>query len=128
MTARFVIAGTATSVFAATMHLPQQNRRHACAGKSDVGVGGSGIRLGPAADRLLRTSAVRVIGVDANRTGLTPGTLADYDLTGHGTGPTIGRSKIDYLFIRGEVQPSAINHTVADTRSNHLALYGFIDY
>ena len=128
VTARFVITGTTTSVFVASMHLPQQNRRHACAGKADVGVGGSGIRLGAAANRLLRTSALRVIGVDANRTGLTPGALADYGLTGYGAGITIGRSKIDYLFVRGEVQPSAINHTVPGTRSNHLALYGFIDY
>ena len=126
--ARFVIAGTTTSVFAASMHLPQQNRRHACARESDAGVGGSGIRLGATANRLLRTSALGVIGVDANRIGLTPATLAAYGLTGYGTPITIGRSKIDYLFVRGEVQPSAIDHTVADTGSNHLALYGFIDY
>ncbi|MDG4786927.1 hypothetical protein O7626_13465 [Micromonospora sp. WMMD1102] len=27
-----------------------------------------------------------------------------------------------------DVQPSAVDHTVAGTRSNHLALYGFITY
>ncbi|HSK32947.1 MAG TPA: hypothetical protein VK903_05645 [Propionicimonas sp.] len=128
LAARFVITGTSTSVFAATLHLPQQNRQHACAGDSDAGVDGSGIRLSAAAEKLLRTSTVRVLGVDANRTGLAAGTLAEYGVTGYGTGITIGRSKIDYLFVRGEVRASAINHTVPGTRSNHLALYGFIDY
>lgn len=126
--ARFRIAGTTTTVFAASLHLPQQNRRHACAGPRDAGVDGSGIRLDPAAKKLLDRSQVRVIGVDANRTGLGAAALDEYGLTGYGTGTTIGHGKIDYLFVRGDVEPSAISHTVAGTRSNHLALYGFIAY
>ena len=126
--ARFRISGTTTTVFAASLHLPQQNRRHACAGPRDTGVAGSGIRLDAAATKLLNRSQVRVVGVDANRTGLGPGTLDEYGLTGHGTGITIGRSKIDYLFVRGDVQSSAIAHTVPGTMSNHRALYGFIHY
>jgi hypothetical protein len=126
--ARFRIAGTSTTVFAASLHLPQQNRRHACAGNGDVGMDGSGIRLSAEATGLLQRSEVRVVGVDANRTGIAPSALRGYGLTGYGSGITIGHSKIDYLFVRGQVEPSSINHTVAGTRSNHLALYGFVDY
>ncbi len=126
--ARFTINGSGTTVFAATMHLPHQNLVHGCAGYRDTGVRGSGIRLDEAATRLLRHSKLRVIGIDANRTRLDPSVLDDYGLTGYGSTDTIGHIKIDYLFVRGAVQPSAIDHTVPGTDSDHLALYGFIDY
>ncbi len=41
---------------------------------------------------------------------------------------TSGSSKIDYLFVRGSVHPSPVGYTVAGTRSNHKALYSFIDF
>lgn len=126
--ARFTIRGTDTTVFAATMHLPQQNRRNACAGEADPGIDGTGIGLSADAGRLLERSEIRVIGVDANRTGISSSALSDFGMTGYGTAATIGRSKIDYLFVKGAVRPSSIDHTVAGTKSNHLALYGFIDF
>lgn len=128
LAARFTVPGSATSVFAATLHLPQQNRDHPCAGDADPGIAGTGIRLAPAAERLLERAQVRVLGVDANRTGIAADALARYGVTGHGDGPTVGtRTRIDYLFVRGAVRPSGIGHTVAGTRSTHRALYGFID-
>lgn len=126
--ARFTITGSETTVFAASMHLPHQNLFHGCAGDRDTGLGGSGIRLDDAATRLLRHSKLRVIGVDANRTRLDPAVLDDYGLTGYGSADTLGHIKLDYLFVRGAVQPSVIDHTVPGTDSDHLALYGFIDF
>ncbi|GAA4907944.1 hypothetical protein GCM10023334_005510 [Nonomuraea thailandensis] len=126
--ARFTIKGTSTSVFAATMHLPEQNGQHACAGAGDTGIGGSGIHVGADATSLMNASAIRVIGVDANRTGIAPATLGGFGMTGYGTKATMGSRKIDYLFVKGAVQPSAVGHTVSGTKSNHLALYGFITY
>ncbi len=127
MAAQFTVNGSGTTVFAASLHLPQQNRKNACAGEGDAGFGATGISLGPEAKRLLQSSQVRVLGVDANRTGIEPSALSLFGLAGYGAGDTIGRSKIDYLFVRGAVRPSSIAHTVAGTRSNHRALYGFID-
>lgn len=127
MAAQFTVNGSGTTVFAASLHLPQQNRKNACAGEGDAGFGGTGISLGPEAKRLLQSSQVRVLGVDANRTGIEPSALSLFGVQGYGTGITIGRSKIDYLFVRGAVRPSSVGHTVAGTRSNHRALYGFID-
>ncbi len=126
--ARFTIKGTSKSVFAATMHLPRQNKTHPCAGDGDAGVRGTGIRLSPQAARLMEKSVIRVIGVDANRTGIDPDALTTYAMSGLGTAATMNRRKIDYLFVRGAVQASSIDHTVAGTKSNHRALYGFINY
>ncbi|MET8231554.1 hypothetical protein ABZS77_12880 [Micromonospora sp. NPDC005298] len=126
--ARFTIRATGTSVFAATMHLPQENRQNACAGDGDRGIANSGIHLGADATSLLNASTIRIVGIDANRTGIAAGTLSGYGMTGYGTAPTSGSSKIDYLFVKGTVRPSTIGHTVTGTRSNHRALYGFIDY
>ncbi|MCG5467259.1 hypothetical protein LADH09A_001624 [Micromonospora sp. LAH09] len=126
--ARFTIKATGTSVFAATMHLPQENRQNACAGDGDRGIANTGIHLGADATSLLNASTIRVVGIDANRTGIGAGTLSGYGMTGYGSEATNGSSKIDYLFLNGSVQPSTIDHTVGGTRSNHLALYGFIAY
>jgi len=124
--ARFTMIETGVSVFVATMHLPQENRQNACAGDDDMGIGGSGIHLGADATSLMNASTVRVVGIDANRTGISRTVLGGQGMTGHGARATSGSSKIDYLFVRGAVQPSVIDHTVAGTRSNHLALYAFI--
>lgn len=126
--ARFTIKDTGVTVFAATMHLPQENRQNACAGDGDTGIGGTGIHLGADATSLLNASTIRIVGIDANRTGIPASTLSGYGMTGYGTKATSGSSKIDYLFVRGTVQPSTIGHTVSSTKSNHLALYGFIDF
>lgn len=126
--ARFTIRATGTTVFAATMHLPQENASHACAGEDDKGIGGTGIHVGADATSLMNASTIRVIGIDANRTGIAPTTLSGFGMTGYGTAPTSGTRKIDYLFVRGTVRPSPVGHTVAGTKSNHLALYGFIDF
>lgn len=128
LAARFTVVGAGTAVFAATLHLPHHNGAHACAGDGDPGLSGTGVRLAPAAEELLEGSAVRVLGIDANRTGIAPDALAAYGVSGHGEGATVGRrTKIDYLFARGTVRPSPIGHTVAGTRSTHRALYAFID-
>ncbi|GAB3977805.1 hypothetical protein V1634_13505 [Plantactinospora veratri] len=126
--ARFTIRASGTTVFAATMHLPQENRQNACAGAGYTGIGGTGIHIGADATSLMNASTIRVVGIDANRTGIPASTLSGYGMTGYGSRATSGSSKIDYLFVRGSVQPSAVDHTVAGTRSNHLALYGFITY
>ncbi|WP_155368475.1 hypothetical protein [Catellatospora vulcania] len=126
--ARFTVKATGTSVFVATMHLPQENRQNACAGAGDKGIGSTGIHLGADATSLLNASTIRIVGVDANRTGIPASTLSTYGMTGYGTKATNGSSKIDYLFIKGAVQSSPIGHTVGTTKSNHLALYGFIPF
>jgi len=126
--ARFTITGTSTTVFAATMHLPQENAKHACAGDGDKGIGASGIHIGADATSLMNASAIRVVGIDANRTGIAANTLSGLGMTGYGTKATNGSRKIDYLFVRGTVRPSPVGHTVSGTKSNHLALYGFIDF
>lgn len=126
--ARFTITGTSTTVFAATMHLPQENAQHACAGVDDTGIGDSGIHVGADATSLMNASTIRVVGIDANRTGIASSTLSAFGMTGYGTKATDGSRKIDYLFVRGTVHPSPIGHTVSGTKSNHLALYGFIDF
>ncbi|MGH8794416.1 MAG: hypothetical protein ACRDXX_17420, partial [Stackebrandtia sp.] len=119
--ARFTIKDTETTVFAATMHLPQENADDACAGKSDTGIKETGIHFGADASRLMNDSTIRIVGIDANRTpegsdgagGITPSTLDDYGMTGYGSAPTTKSNKIDYLFIKGSVQPSSVDHTVA---------------
>ncbi|MBA0050924.1 hypothetical protein E0L36_08460 [Streptomyces sp. AJS327] len=127
--ARFTIKGTDTSVFAATMHLPQENAKNACGGEKTKGIGGSGIRLGADATRLMNASTLRVVGIDANRTGIAADTLAKQGMTGHGSKPTDGSRKIDYLFLGGgKVADSPVDHTVGGTKSNHLGLYGFLDF
>jgi hypothetical protein len=128
ISARFTIKATGTTVWAATMHLPQENRQNACAGDGTTGIGGSGIRFGADATSLMNASTIRVVGVDANRTGIAATTLGAYGMTGYGTAATHKTSKIDYLFVKGTVQPSPIDHTVASTKSNHRALYAFISY
>lgn len=126
--ARFKIKATGTTVFAATMHLPQENRQNACAGKGDKGVKGSGIHLGADARRLMNSSTIRIVGIDANRTGISSSTLSGYGMKGYGSGATSGKSKIDYLFVKGSVRASKVKHTVGGTKSNHKALYGFITF
>ncbi|SCL74033.1 hypothetical protein [Micromonospora peucetia] len=126
--ARFTIKATGTTVFAATMHLPQENRQNACAGDGYTGIADTGIHLGADATSLMNASTIRIVGIDANRTGIAPSTLSGFGMTGYGSAATSGSSKIDYLFIKGGVQPSPVDHTVSGTRSNHLALYGFITY
>ncbi len=126
--ARFTIIGAGTTVFAATMHLPEENAGNACAGDADKGIKSSGIHIGADATSLLNASTIRVIGMDANRTGIAANTLDEYGMTGYGTKATDGSRKIDYLFVRGTVRPSPIGYTVSGTKSNHLALYGFIDF
>jgi hypothetical protein len=126
--AQFVIRGTDITVFASSMHLPRQNRDHACAGSGDPGVGGTGISLSAQANRLLQQSRLRVIGVDANRPKIADDALSMFGTTSIGNTRTLHRSKIDYLFVRGDVRPSPIDHTVEGTLSNHRALYSFIDY
>lgn len=125
--ARFVLS-TGVTVSVATMHLPQENRQNACAGAGDAGIGGTGIHIGADATTLMNASDIRVVGIDANRTGIPATTLGGFGMTGYGTKPTGGTSKIDYLFVRGSVQPSSIGYTVSGTKSNHKALYGFITY
>jgi hypothetical protein len=66
--------------------------------------------------------------MDANRTGIPADTLAGFGMSGYGTAATNGSRKIDYLFVRGTVRPSPVGHTVSGTKSNHLALYGFVDF
>ena len=41
---------------------------------------------------------------------------------------TSGSRKIDYLVVKGAVRPSSVGYTVAGTKSNHRALYGFIRF
>ncbi|WP_347648206.1 hypothetical protein [Nonomuraea sp. B10E15] len=126
--ARFSIKETGTTVFAATMHLPEQNGANACAGAGTTGIASSGIHVGADATRLMNASTIRVIGIDANRTNIASSTLSGFGMTGYGARPTMGSRKIDYLFVKGAVQPSSIDHTVGGTKSNHLALYGFVAY
>ncbi|MFD6762457.1 hypothetical protein [Streptomyces roseolus] len=126
--ARFTIKGTSTTVFAATMHLPEQNKDFPCAGDGIKGIGDTGIRIGTDATNLMTGASIRVVGIDANRTAIPADTLSGYGMTGYGTKPTSGTRKIDYLFIQGKVQPSPIGHTVDGTKSNHKALYGFIQF
>jgi hypothetical protein len=126
--ARFTLKDTGTSVFVATMHLPQENRQDACAGEGDTGIGGTGIHLGADAISLMNASTIRIVGIDANRTGIPADTLSGYGMTSYGTAATNGSSKIDYLFMRGTVHTSPIGYTVASTKSNHKALYGVITY
>lgn len=128
--ARFTVRATGTTVFAATMHLPQENATHACAGDGSTGIKGTGIHIAADARALMNASTIRVVGIDANRTpaaGVSPSTLSGYGMTGYGTAATSGTRKIDYLFVRGSVRPSPVGHTVRGTKSNHLALYGFIN-
>jgi hypothetical protein len=126
--ARFTIKATGTTVFAATMHLPQENASHACAGEKDKGIGGSGIHVAADASSLMNASTIRVIGIDANRTGIAANTLSGFGMTGYGTAATDGSRKIDYIFVRGTVQASPIGYTVTGTKSNHRALYAFITF
>ncbi|MFB4284579.1 hypothetical protein ACBJ59_55565 [Nonomuraea sp. MTCD27] len=126
--ARFTIRETGTTVFAATMHLPEQNGANACAGAGYTGIANTGIHVGADATSLLNASTIRVIGIDANRTNIAPTTLGGFGMTGYGAKATAGSRKIDYLFVKGAVQPSSIDHTVSSTKSNHLALYGFITF
>lgn len=126
--AKFTIKETGTTVFAATMHLPEQNGGNACAGVDDMGIANSGIHLGADATSLMNASTIRVIGIDANRTNIASSTLAGFGMTGYGAKTTSGSRKIDYLFVKGAVRPSSVDHTVSGTKSNHLALYGFISY
>src|SRR5699024_2616407 len=116
------------SVFAATMHLPQENAKHACAGNGETGYDDSGIRLGGTAKKLLDDSTIRVIGIDANRKGINPDALEPLGMKGYGSAATLGSGKIDYLFAKATVQDSPIDYTVERTLSNHKALYGFIEY
>ncbi len=126
--ARFRIKETGTTVFAATMHLPEQNGANACAGAGSTGIANSGIHVGADAASLMNASTIRVIGIDANRVKIAPTTLSGFGMTGYGAKATSGSRKIDYLFVKGAVQPSSIDHTVNSTKSNHLALYGFITF
>lgn len=126
--AQFVIRGTDLTVFASSMHLPRQNRDNPCAGAGDPGIDDTGIGFGVDATRLLQESRVRVIGVDANRPKIADDALAMFGATSLGNTRTLHRSKIDYLFVRGDVRSSTIDHTVEGTLSNHRALYSFIDY
>ncbi|MFI9842786.1 hypothetical protein ACIHFD_37540 [Nonomuraea sp. NPDC051941] len=126
--ARFTIKETGTTVFAATMHLPEQNGANACAGAGDTGIANSGIHVGADATSLMNASTIRVIGIDANRTNIAATTLGGFGMTGYGAKTTSGSRKIDYLFVKGTVRSSSIDHTVSSTKSNHLALYGFIEF
>ncbi len=131
--ARFTIKGTSTTVFAATMHLPTQNADHPCSGDGETGLKGTGIHVAADARSLMSASTIRIVGIDANRTpsgtgGVTPSTLSGYGMTGYGTAATSGSRKIDYLFVAGKVRLSPVGYTVAGTKSNHRALYGFIDF
>ncbi|MEV4017711.1 hypothetical protein AB0J35_45205 [Nonomuraea angiospora] len=126
--ARFTIKETGTTVFAATMHLPEQNGANACAGAGYTGIANSGIHVGADATSLMNASAIRVIGIDANRTNIAATTLGGFGMTGYGAKATSGSRKIDYLFVKGTVRPSSVDHTVSSTKSNHLALYGFIEF
>lgn len=126
--ARFTIKGTSTTVFAATMHLPEQNSSYPCAGDGDKGIASTGIRIGADATSLMNASTVRIVGMDANRTGIASTTLAGYGMAGYGTGATFNSSKLDHLFIKGIVQPSPIGYTITSTKSNHKALYAFISF
>ncbi|MGW6497399.1 hypothetical protein [Nonomuraea angiospora] len=126
--ARFTIKETGTTVFAATMHLPEQNGANACAGAGYTGIANSGIHVGADATSLMNASTIRVIGIDANRTNIAATTLGGFGMTGYGAKATSGSRKIDYLFVKGTVRPSSVDHTVTSTKSNHLALYGFIEF
>ncbi len=82
--AKFSVKATGTTVFAATMHLPEENRANGCAGNGDAGIGGTGIHLGASATDLLNSSTIRVVGMDANRTGIPASTLSGYGLRATG--------------------------------------------
>jgi hypothetical protein len=126
--ARFTIKATGTTVFAATMHLPQENSSDACAGDGYTGINGTGIHIGADATSLMNASTIRIVGIDANRKNIPSTTLSAQGMTGYGTAATHGTSKIDYLFVRGAVQSSPINYTVSSTKSNHRAMYAFIGF
>ncbi|EPX64542.1 hypothetical protein D187_003278 [Cystobacter fuscus DSM 2262] len=126
--ARFTIKATGTTVFAATLHLPEENSANACAGNGDTGINGTGIHLGADASSLMNASTIRIVGIDANRRNIPSTTLSGQGMTGYGTAATHGAAKIDYLFVQGAVQPSPIDYTVSSTKSNHRALYAFIGF
>ena len=110
------------------MRLPEENGADPCAGEDDRGLASTGMHLGADAVNLLNASTIRVLDVDANRTGVPSTTLSGYGMTGYGSGATDGTRKIDHLFARGGVHSSPVGYTVASTRSNHMALYSFIDF
>jgi hypothetical protein len=80
--AKFSVKATGTTVFAATMHLPEENRANGCAGNGDARIGGTGIHLVASATDLLNSSTIRVVGMDASRTAIPASTLSSYGLQG----------------------------------------------
>lgn len=152
--ARFSVrANPAVVVWAASMHLPQENHQpvvhgtpdlkadNACGGDHNRGeIGsdglGTGVHMGDEAHDLMVGSTIRVVGMDANRMNLQSDTLKRYNLVNVGSGnthqATFGWEKIDYIFAKGpnqgSVAPSPIGNTVASTESPHKALYAFVSY
>lgn len=125
--AKFTVRATGTTVFAASMHLPEENGRFPCADNGSKGLASSGIRIGAQTEPLLESSTIRLVGVDANRE-IAPSTLSGYGMSSYGSADTFGTSKIDYLFVRGSVQSSSIGHTISARPSNHKALYTFVNF
>jgi hypothetical protein len=152
--ARFkVLNNPAVVVWAASMHLPQENHQpvvndkpvltadNACAGDNTRGeIGsdglGTGVHIGDEAHELMVGSTIRVVGIDANRVNLMPNTLDRYNMVNVGSGNTHqakeGWEKIDYIFAKGpksdSIKSSPIGNTVASTESPHKALYSFVTY
>ena len=124
---KFTVQATGTTIFAAAMHLPEENRTYPCADDGYKGLSDSGIRIGTNTKPLLDSSTIRVVGVDANRT-ISSSTLSGYSMSSYGTAATHSNGKIDYLFVRGSVQSSPIGHTITTKPSNHKAVYAFINF
>lgn len=148
--AKFTFKNSGKSVFAATMHLPQENKSNACGGLNasgdpDKGIGGSGMSFGGTAEDLRDSSDIRVIGIDANRLNAANAlSAAPYGMSSFGgnvetiyDGGNSVVNKIDYLFVgqkgyttgadylaSGKVTASG---TKTGTKSNHKALFAFVN-
>jgi hypothetical protein len=133
--AKFTYKATGTTIGVATQHLAEGNKDNACSGDGKTGIGGSGIDYGSEASALLKGSTIRIMGMDANKPGISPSVLnSAYGVTSRGTSPTFSSNgddtptvKYDYLFTNGSVQASDRDYTINGTKSNHKALYAFIN-
>lgn len=127
---KFSVDGTSPKkyVFAATLHLPQENYYFPCAAQKDsgwlAGNQGSGIRFSSEATTLADQSDAVVIGIDANRVGLNY-VSNSYGLQSAARADTHGDEKIDYLYVTGNYSDAS---TRVDTRSNHRAIFARLPY
>ena len=132
--AQFSYKATGTTIGVATQHLPEGNGANPCGGAGSTGINGTDISYGGTASTLLKNSTIRVIGIDANKSGIDPNALnGEFGVTSRGSAGTLAGdgdapagAKIDYLFTNGSVQASDRDYTVSGTKSNHKAVYAFI--